>query len=250
VQANCPKCTQKIVIDDARVPDRAFSVKCPKCQTSVRFPGKGGAEAAPPAASAAPPPAAAPGPPPAAPPAPEAPRDDADPGPGAEVLRAEMMAQVRREMAVGDPVRAGAGRALVLLTDRAQGDAMAKLLTRKGYQVDTSDNPEEGSRLIEQGVFDLVAASRAAAAGGKESLYQRMSRLGPDARRRVFLVLVGDDFKTGDGTQAWIAMADLVLHPRDLNSADAVLTKTVEERTRLYQVFLDARKRFELSSAV
>ena len=40
VQANCPKCAQKIVIDDARVPDRAFSVKCPKCQTSVKFAGK------------------------------------------------------------------------------------------------------------------------------------------------------------------------------------------------------------------
>ena len=30
-----------------------------------------------------------------------------------------------------------------------------------------------------------------------------MSRLSPDARRRVFLVLVGDEFKTGDGTQAF-----------------------------------------------
>jgi len=112
------------------------------------------------------------------------------------------------------------------------------------------DNAEEGSRLIEQGVYELVVANRAAAPGGKESLYQRMSRLSPDARRRVFLVLVGDDFKTGDGTQAWIAMADLVVHPRDLGNADAVLTKTVEERSRLYQVYLDARKRFEISAAV
>lgn len=233
MQANCPKCAQKIVIDDARVPDRAFSVKCPKCRTSVRFPGKGAAAAAP-----------------AAPPAPEAARADADPGLSAEAMRAEMMAQVRREMSLGDAVRTASGRALVALTDRTQAGAIALPLTRQGYQVDSIDNPEEGSRLIEQGVYDLVVASRAAAPGGKESLYQRMSRLSPDSRRRVFLVLVGDDFKTGDGTQAWIALADLVVHPRDLGNADAVLTKTVEERTRLYQVFLDARKRFEASSAV
>ena len=75
-----------------------------------------------------------------------------------------------------------------------------------------------------------------------------MSRLSPDSRRRVFLVLVGEDFKTGDGTQAWIALADLVVHPRDLNTVDAVLAKTVEERGRLYQVYLDARKRFEASA--
>lgn len=233
MQANCPKCAQKIVIDDARVPDRAFSVKCPKCHNSVRFPGKGAAAAAP-----------------AAPPAPEAARADADPGLSAEAMRAEMMAQVRREMSLGDAVRTASGRALVALTDRTQAGAIALPLTRQGYQVDSIDNPEEGSRLIEQGVYDLVVASRAAAPGGKESLYQRMSRLSPDSRRRVFLVLVGDDFKTGDGTQAWIALADLVVHPRDLGNADAVLTKTVEERTRLYQVFLDARKRFEASAAV
>jgi len=233
VQANCPKCAQKIVVDDARVPDRAFSVKCPKCQTSVRFPGKGAAAAAP-----------------ASPPAPEAARADADPGPSAEAMRAEMMAQVRREMSLGDAVRTASGRALVSLTDRTQAGAITLPLTRQGYQVDGIDNPEEGSRLIEQGVYDLVVAGRAAAPGGKESLYQRMSRLSPDARRRVFLVLVGDDFKTGDGTQAWIAMADLVVHPRDLGNADAILSKTVEERTRVYQVFLDARKRFEASAAV
>ena len=230
MQANCPKCAQKIVIDDARVPDRAFSVKCPKCQTSVRFQGKGAAAAAPPA--------------------PEAARADADPGVSAEAMRAEMMAQIRREMSLGEAVRTASGRALVALSDRTQAGAIALPLTRQGYQVDSIDSPEDGSRLIEQGVYDLVVASRAAAPGGKESLYQRMSRLSPDARRRLFLVLVGDDFKTGDGTQAWLAMADLVVHPRDLGNADAVLAKTVEERARLYQVFLDARKRFELSSAV
>ena len=233
MQANCPKCTQKIVIDDARVPARAFSVKCPKCQTSVRFPGKGAAAAAPPAALP-----------------PEAARADADPGLDAEAMRAEMMAQVRREMPLGDAVRTASSRALVALTDRTQAGAIALPLTRLGYQVDTVDNPEDASRLIEQGVYDLVVASRAAAPAGKESLYQRMSRLSPDARRRVFLVLAGDDFKTGDGTQAWIALADLVLNPRDLGNADAILAKAVEERTRLYQVFLDARMRFEISSAV
>ena len=238
MQANCPKCAQKIVIDDARVPDRAFSVKCPKCQTSVRFPGKGAAASAPPAPVAA------------APSAPEPARAESDPGLSADALRAEMMVQVRREMSVGEGVRPAAGRALVALPDRTQAGAIALPLTRHGYQVDTVDNPEEGSRLIEQGVYDVVVANRAAAGAGKESLYQRLSRLSPDSRRRIFLLLVGDDFKTADGTQAWIAMADLVVHPRDLANADAVLTKTIEERTRLYQVFLDARKRFELSSAV
>ena len=244
MQASCPKCSNKIVIDDARVPERAFSVKCPKCQTSVRFPGKAAAGAAAPAPAVAPPPLPTP-------PAAEATRPpEPEPGPDHGAIRAEMLAQVRREMLAGDTPRTSAGRALVALPDRTQAGAIALPLTRQGYHVDTIDNADEGSRLIEQGVYDVVIANRAATPAGKETLYQRMSRLSPDARRRIFLVLVGDDFKTGDGTQAWLAMADLVVNGRDLANVDAVLTKTVEERSRLYQVFLDARKRFEISAAV
>ena len=244
MQASCPNCANKIVIDDARVPDRAFSVKCPKCQTSVRFPGKG-------AAAAAPPPMAPPVPAPEAMRAEPARAEQGDSAGSAEAMRAEMLAQVRRELLASDaPRNSAAGRAVVTLADRGQAGAAALPLTRQGYQVDTIDSPEEGSRLIEQGVYDLVITSRAPGPAGKESLYQRLARLSPDARRRVFLVLVGDDFKTGDGTQAWITMADLVVNGRDLATMDSVLAKTVEERNRLYQVFIEARKRFEISAAV
>ena len=59
MQASCPHCSNKIVIDDARVPDRPFSVKCPKCANAVKFPGRqAGADAA--EAAPSPPPAPAP----------------------------------------------------------------------------------------------------------------------------------------------------------------------------------------------
>ena len=268
MQANCTSCAQRIVIDDAKVPDRPFSVKCPKCQTVVRFPGKGAAPvvsapgtssfasnlpagaypaapptsafpaypAAPGAASAAP--GSAPAPPPAA---------AVAPAPPSEEMRATMMAQIRRELSFGEGKMAG--RAMVALGDRAQAGAMALPLTRVGYQVDTVDNPEEGARLLEQGMYDLVVATRAAAGAGRESLYQRLSRLSPEGRRRIFVVLVGDEFKTGDGTQAWAVMADVVIAARDIPTADAVLLPALAERTRLYQVFTDARKRFEAAAA-
>ena len=232
MQANCPKCAQKIVIDDARVPDRAFSVKCPKCQTSVKFAGK--AAAAAPGPPAAPAPAAA----------------EAAPASADESMRAEMMAQIRREMAVGGEARPDAGRALVSLGDgnRSQAGTAALPLTRFGFHVDTVDDVEGAARLIEQGVYDLVLTTRASGAGGKETLYQRMNRLGPEARRRVFLVVSGDDFKTSDGTQAWVAMADMVVNTRDLGAVDGILGKTLDERNRMYQVFNDARKRFEANA--
>jgi predicted Zn finger-like uncharacterized protein len=228
VQANCPNCQNRIVIDDAKVPDRAFSVKCPKCQNVVKFPGK--------AAAAAPAPAA----PVEAPVAAEA--------PPSEEVRAQMMAQVRREMSIGEPGRPAA-RVLVAVHDRALAGTVALPLTRLGFQVDTLDAAEDGARLLEQGVYDIVVTTRAAATGGEETLFQRIGRLSPDSRRRVFVILVGGDLKTGDGTQAWASTADLVLNPRDAGTAEVILANTIAERTRLYQVFQDARRRHEQAGA-
>ena len=221
MQANCTNCQQRIVIDDAKVPDRAFSVKCPKCQTVVRFPGKGAAPvvSAPGTSSFASnlPAGAYPAAPPtsAYPAYPERARGRRGrAGLGARAPAAADGGRSALGRAAGDDDGADpaemsigegkmAGRAMVALSDRGQAGAMALPLTRLGYQVDTVDNAEEGARLLEQGMYDLVVAVRTAAAGGRESLYQRLNRLSPDRRRRIFLVIVGDEFKTGEGTQAW-----------------------------------------------
>ena len=94
----------------------------------------------------------------------------------------------------------------------------------------------------------MVTVRAGASQAKGESLYQRINRLSPEGRRRLFVVLVGDEFKTGDGTQAFVTLADLVLNSKDAATADGPLRNTVAERSRLWQVFLDARQRFEASA--
>jgi predicted Zn finger-like uncharacterized protein len=212
MQAQCPTCSQRIVVEDSRVPDRPFSVRCPKCQSAVKLPGRNG----PPT------------------PAPSA--------PASEELRPEVVAQLRREIG-----KAGAGqeksRVLLALPDHSLMEPMSMALDRLGYVVETLDELDEGARLLEQGIYEIVITGRSVALPGKnEMLAQRVSRLNPEARRRVFLTLVGDEFRTGDGTQAFTAQADLVIHPRDVGSAERVLLTTLAERVRLYRPFLEARK--------
>jgi predicted Zn finger-like uncharacterized protein len=225
VQALCPHCSQRIVIDDAKVPDRPFSVKCPKCQGVLKLQGKAaGVEAA------APPP-----PPP-----------DSAPAPAADEQRTPEMTPIRRELGGGGAHQL---RALVSFPDHSPASGVAPLLTRLGYEVDSAEGHDEAAHLIEQGVYSLVATARVPAAPGKgETLYQRISRLSPEARRRFFLILVGDEFKSGDGTQAFVALADLVLSTRDAAAAENAIRNTLAERTRVYQAFTDARRRFEASA--
>jgi predicted Zn finger-like uncharacterized protein len=222
VQASCPQCTQRIVIEDAKVPDRPFAVRCPKCQATVRLPGK----AAPAAAAGAP-------------------EHEAHPGPAPEDSR-DLMAEVRRAMGPEEGGRSH--QVLVAVPDRGTAGALTLPLTRLGFAVDTLDRPEEGGRMLEHGVYDVVITTRNAAIPGRgESLYQRLGRLAPDARRRIFLILVGDEYKTGDGLQAFVALADLVVNPRDASNVETLLLNTIAERSRLYQPYLDARRRIEAS---
>jgi len=199
----------------------------------VKFAGKTAAAASAPAAEAAAPAATAP------------------PAAGAtqnEDMRAGMMAQLRREMGLMPGADTVNMRTLVALADAGSAAAIAQGLGRQGYSVDTFDDPVEAVRLMEQGVYSVVVTSRATAAVGKETLLQRIGRLNPEARRRIFVVLVGDDFKTGDGTEAFAAMADLVLNAGDAALAVVALRSTMAERTRLYQLFNEARRRFEASA--
>jgi predicted Zn finger-like uncharacterized protein len=210
VQASCPQCQTRIQIDDAKVPDRPFSVKCPKCQGVVRLPGRGAASAPEEAAPA---------------PVDELPR----PAPGAP------------------PVAQPGERALVSFPDPALAAAVGQTLGRLGYGIDSAAT-EDAARALDQGVFAVAATARAVAPAGRgETLYQRVTRLSPEARRRVFVILAGDEFKTGDGTQGWACLADLVVASRDVGQADQVIRVVMAERTRLYQVYLDAKRRYEAS---
>lgn len=218
MQVDCPSCSQRVVVDDAKAPDRPFAVKCPKCQGVVKFPGKA------PAAATATPEASAP--------------------PAPRPTDVEAMNRLQRQIR-GKQVGPGPGQVLVALSDPAVAQSLTAPLRKLGYDIDALDRPEEGGRLLDEGFYEVVVTNKTAGVPGKtESLYQRLIRLPPDARRNVFLVLVGDDFKTGDGTQAFVAQADLVVG-RDAGDVEQVLLNTMAERTRLLQVFLDARRRFE-----
>lgn len=247
MQANCSQCGQRITVDDARAPDKPFGVRCPKCSATVRFPGRTSTASAPEPPAA--PPAAAPRPDPSPAPLPPVPLEvprPADAAPrGGEETRAQVAAQIRREMGGAE----GPGRALVALPDPNLAAAAALLLARQGFAVDTVDDPAEGPRLLEQGSYAAVTTARLASASPRgETLYQRICRLSPDARRRVFLLLVGEEFRSGDVTQAFVAQADLVLHARDAGHADALLRAAYDERQHLYHGYLEARRRAEASS--
>lgn len=223
MQAQCPSCSTRIQINDSKVPDRPFKVRCPKCQAVITLPGRGAEGAVPPEAAAEPPAA----------PAGASPPYEAPPPPSPAAL-------ARRERAASSSTDA-----LIVLAGPAAGH-LQQALVGLGFNVDQVDDVEEGARLIEQGIYEVaVTAGTPPPPGRPESLAQRLLRMPIDTRRRIFVILVGDEFRTADGTQAWAAQADLVVNPADASRCEHLVRATLAERQRLYQPFLDARRRVE-----
>ena len=273
MQAACPQCTNKLLIDDAKVPDRPFQVKCPKCGTFLKFPGRPAPLDTPgppspgpspvpgeefpyngnpdetiaptslPPVAPPPPAAAAPAAPAVAAPAPPAPRKNLKAAPPpAPVPSGSEEAEIEAAPEAMGKVK---GHALVAFPGGGPGSAITGPLTRLGFAVDRAESHEDAVLMVEHGSYAIVATARVGLQPPAESLYQRVARLPADARRRIFLVLVADEFKTAEPTQAFAVLADLVIQTKDTGSSDVPLKHTLNERKRLYQPFDEARRRVE-----
>ncbi|HQZ17276.1 MAG TPA: hypothetical protein PLD86_10430 [Vicinamibacteria bacterium] len=219
MQATCSSCQNVVTVDEnnPKLPTGPFSVKCPKCQTPVRFPGRG---ASAPKAEAAKPE--------------ETPRP-ADPGsasaPSAVPLK---------------PTALPGERALVALDDKQRAGELARSIMRLGYEVDiTSD--AEGVRAMELGAHTIVAMARTVAESGSLTCYQRLFLLPSDIRRLFFLILVGDEYTTGDGVQAFVVHGDLVVASPDAGACEVVIRERLIERNRLFRVFVESKRKNEAS---
>lgn len=231
MQANCPNCSHRISIDDARVPDRPFSVKCPKCQKAVRFPGKGAAARPAPKPEAAAAPAAAPAAPAAA-------------GPDGGGEEAAAPAAPRRAGGAAEMPKTGE-KALVALPDERQAGIITVTLTRAGYDVETLDDWEEATRLLDRAAYDILVTTHQVSAKGGFSPYQKVVRMPSDVRRDLCLIVVGDDVTTGNAAQAYKLQADLAIKSDDLHDAGMEIREVVFDRKRVYQAYRDALRRVE-----
>jgi len=222
MQASCSSCSNVVTVDEnnPNLPEGPFSVKCPKCQTPVRFPGRGAAKAASAPAQKA---AAAAG-------APSAPA--AAPARSATPLK---------------PTALPGERALVALDDRPRAEEIARCLGVLGYEVDIMADAD-GVRAIEQATHVIVVMARTVAESGALTCYQRLFLLNSDLRRGFFLILVGDEYTTGDGVQAFVVHGDLVIASPDAGSCEVTVRERLIERARLFRVFVDCKRKFEAAS--
>lgn len=220
MQATCSSCSHVVTVDEnnPKLPQGAFSVKCPKCQTPVRFTGRGPAKAA----------------------KAEPPRAHAE-----EVVQRTEPAH--SAVVPLKPTALPGERALVALDDQPRAAEIARAIGLLGYEVDIMSD-SDGVRTIEQSAHVIVVMARTVAESGALTCYQRLFLLNADIRRSFFLILLGDEYTTGDGVQAFVVHGDLVIASPDAGSCETVIRDRLIERTRLFRVFVDCKRKNEAAA--
>src|SRR5207237_619752 len=224
----CPKCEARLRLDEAKLPSHPFSVRCPKCQTSVDVQPHNNPVVAPETVAA---PASAVFERPVAAPQFNAKVVDEN----ASVMNqgtpsglediARVLAQALRSAESGSVSSRGRKRAawdrrkVLVCASSAYREAIALLLAEQDYDVFVAENMAEGLGRMREERMDVVIldANFDPLEQGVAFITREVKLLRPSERRRLFFVYVTAGVRTMDPHAAFLQNVNLVLNPSDVD---------------------------------
>ena len=245
----CPQCGARLQLDDAKAPSRPFSVRCPKCQTSVNHSPATPAEATPAAedmstVNAADSPARF-----------EAPtaaprfksRDEnsqatleeptGDLAGIAKLLAAALQQAPHTEGSHKRP-KWNRRKALVCASP-AYREAIAETLAGNEYDVFVAASMAEGLGRMREEQMDVIVldANFDPVEQGVAFITREVRLLRPSERRRLFLVYLTSGVRTMDLHAAFLQNVNLVVNPSDLDQLPEALELSMRHYNELYKPF-------------
>ena len=138
-----------------------------------------------------------------------------------------------------DSPHLGQVAALLCLDSDEIYSGLELMLQRMGYVVDIPTVVDQALDQLRLNQYQIVLFSEHF--GGKipNSVASYLAGLNMHIRREMFVVIVGERFKTGNHFQAFVESVDLVIHPEDLPRIEMILSKGLHDRSRLYKVFVE-----------
>ena len=248
----CPKCEARLRLDEAKLPSHAFSVRCPKCQTSVDVqpPSVIGNEPVVASEAVAAPASAIFERPVAAPQFNSKAVDE-----NASVMNqgtpsglediARVLAQALRSVESGSVSGRGKKRAtwdrrkVLVCASPAYREAIAQLLAEQDYDVFVAENMAEGLGRMREERMDVVIldANFDPLEQGVAFITREVKLLRPSERRRLFFVYLTAGVRTMDPHAAFLQNVNLVVNLSDVEQLPEALELSIRHYNELYRAF-------------
>lgn len=210
----CDACHTVVHIPDERVPpNTAFRVACPRCKQRIV------AERRPPEAMTGEKGTLA--------------GMDRVPGiPGSSNERGD-----ESSLAPFGPLRPGQRASLVCIKAPEARTLLKGILEREGYGVDAPLTPQHALERLRFSQWHVILLDEAFGGTSPNPVAGYLEALTMSIRREMFVVLMGERFRTSDQMLAFVNSVDLVLHPADLNQLATLLGRDLAAREQFYRIF-------------
>ncbi|MBW1722121.1 MAG: zinc-ribbon domain-containing protein [Deltaproteobacteria bacterium] len=214
MEVTCEHCGVKIKVPDEKIPrDKRIKLTCPKC--GQKFPL----------------------------PSPRGPQLD-DLSQGGQGADREPDSYGYRDYAEDEELvffEEGTLLALVLENNPEHLEKITGALKELGYQCIPAPDTRDATGKMRFHRFDLVILSDGFDGQTLERspVLNYLNRMSMSVRRRMFVALLGDRFKTMDHMMAFAMSANVVINKKDLERLTLVLKKAVSENDKFYKIFMD-----------
>lgn len=147
-----------------------------------------------------------------------------------------------------DFVGVGSETALICDSDPSTRDKIKAAVAELGYQITESQSSKDALRSMRFHVYDLVCINENFDAGqedarGKGTVLSYLENLAMSTRRQIFVVLVGDSYRTMDNMAAFNKSVNLVINPKNMDDAGTIIKKALEDNEAFYYVYKDTMKK-------
>jgi hypothetical protein len=137
-------------------------------------------------------------------------------------------------------VEEGSKRALV--ADLENLDRITPSLKKVQFIVTPVKNAEDGLKKLQFNFYDLVVLNEKfdGANPTDNAILKAINPMTMDVRRKMFVVLVGKNFKTLDRMTAFTRSVDIVVNESDFANFELILRKAMKDNEVFYRLFRKA----------
>jgi DNA-directed RNA polymerase subunit RPC12/RpoP len=135
----------------------------------------------------------------------------------------------------------GTRLALVMANTAERGETISKAVEGIGYKAISTPNTRDAIGKTRFHHFDMVILMDGFDGQPLErcGMVNYLNRLNMSVRRRIFVALMSDNFKTMDDMMAFALSANVVINTKDLEKLPPILKKAVSDNEKFYKVFID-----------
>lgn len=206
MQVNCSSCAKEINIPDDKVPQgQAFSLTCPGCKAKMRVDQH--LKSAP---------------------------SNSTGSLDAASLVVDEEFDDDEEIEIYDE-----HDKIALILDRKNEDQWTEALTELEYKLQGAKSPEHAVHKLRFNQYHVVAFHEKYGDTDLKTspLYEYIRDMPMHTRRKTFVAIVGDNFKTLDNMEALAYSVNLVINQKDMDQLETILKKSIGDNDIFYKVY-------------